>query len=328
MTADDRPFHRITKATGLVTRGGLMRYLGRRGSLVPSPPRMHLDKKHNSLSSNPREESGVIWLNAEKSYPGGDGARIERLPNFRMRTTGWAKILRAENWDVPAAASINYALPETLCASDDRVQIPNTALFPYKCIARLYITGRSGDRWVGTGFFISPRCVITNGHVVFPDRDWALEIEVVPGQCGELAPFGSQVSQEFRCVEGWTAGPVGDPDYDYGAVILPDTTLYSRIRAHFGFAVHNDPVILNNSGYPGDKPFGTQWYNAGPVVHQTHRRFQYMIDSAGAQSGSPVWVPDGRDRVAVGIQGYGGCPNFAIRCTEDVALNWANWSRA
>lgn len=289
---------------------------------------MPVDAKHTAVT-NTLTETGPSWVqHAAKQYASTDLATVEAVPGFHMRTTAWAQSLGREGLELPSAASINYALPESVCAEDDRVQIRDTTAFPNKCITKLYITGESG-RWVGTGFFISPRCIITNGHCVFPDRKWAKEIRVVPGQNRDVAPFGSAVSSRFWSVEGWIQpGARGEADYDYGAVILEDETLFNRIRAHFGFANVDDPGILNNCGYPADKPVGTQWFNAGPVSRKTARRFFYMIDTAGGQSGSPVWINEGGDRLVVGVHGYGGCPNSAIRCTSDVTLNWANWSQA
>ncbi|MCO5125592.1 MAG: hypothetical protein M9915_17875 [Rhizobacter sp.] len=254
---------------------------------------------------------------------GGDFNSVEPAPGFQMRTSEWEEQIPTEDLLLPPAGSAYYATPENVCGNDDRVRI-NTTDYPYKCIAKLVITGQSGNRWNGTGFLIGPKCIITNGHVVFPDRKWAREIQVIPALNGNSAPFGSQVSRNLWTVNGWADGS-GNPDYDYGAIILPDSTLYNRIRASFGYKVFANPGILNNSGYPGDKPTGTQWFNAGPVSRSTAFRFFYMIDTAAGQSGSPVWVNSGGSRIDAGVHAYGGCPNSAIRCNADVAKNWSDW---
>jgi glutamyl endopeptidase len=254
---------------------------------------------------------------------GHDYSQIENVPGFVMRTSDWSITVPEDKLAWPPASGPAYADPETICGNDDRVQITNTTAYPWKCICKLYITGQTGS-WVGSGFFISPKCIITNGHVVFPDGNWATRIEVVPGQNGANGPFGGQIATHFRSVVGWTQNR--DSDYDYGTVILPDTLLYDRVRAAFGFQINNNPGVLNTSGYPGDKPRGTQWFNAGPVSGMTPRKFLYMIDTMGGQSGSPVWVNNGAQSISVGVHGYGGCPNKAIRCIEDVARNWNHWT--
>lgn len=281
------------------------------------------DPKHRSISNKHDEEAAVARTRIETSSDGEDLSGAENVAGFKPRVTAWSIKVAEKDLNLPAAASAFYSRPESVCDNDDRVRINSTTDFPYKCIAKLFITGQS-SRWTGTGFFIGPRCVITNGHVVFPDRSWAREIQVVPGLNGSEGPFGTQTSSRFMSVRGWTEGS-GDPDYDYGAVVLPDTTLYDRLRAHFGYQVNANPGTLNSAGYPGDKPVGTQWFNAGPVTRSSSRRFFYMIDTAGGQSGSPVWIRNGESRIAVGVHGYGGCPNSAIRCVEDVARNWADW---
>jgi len=81
----------------------------------------------------------------------------------------------------------------------------------------------------------------------------------------------------------------------------------------------------NNSGYPGDKPFGTQWFNAGRVTKLTDRKFYYMIDTMGGQSGSPVWRFINGQRHAIGVHAYGGCPNSATRITKAVFDNMVAW---
>lgn len=282
----------------------------------------------------------------ETSSDGVDLSPVKSVPDFKKRTTDWAITIPDEDMNLPLASSAcnkiekslhgndDRVLLKTVHGNDDRVRIKNTTVFPYKCIARLYITGQNGDRWSGSGFFIGPKCVITSGHVVFPDRRWASEIKVVPGQNGNNGPFGAQVSRKFCSVAGWTDDNRENPeDYDYGAIILPDTTLYNRICAYFEYQVNDNPGTLNNSGYPVDKSVdkwkGTQWFNAGPVLRTSTRRFFYKIDTSEGQSGSPVWVNSGSNLIVVGVHGYGiyegEDSNSAIRCIEDVARNWTDW---
>jgi V8-like Glu-specific endopeptidase len=82
---------------------------------------------------------------------------------------------------------------------------------------------------------------------------------------------------------------------------------------------------VNNSGYPGDKPFGTQWFNAGAITQVTNRKIYYMIDTYGGQSGSPVWRFLNGQRHGVGIHAYGGCPNSATRIVKEVFDNMLAW---
>ena len=171
---------------------------------------------------------------------------------------------------------------------------------------------------------------MTAGHCVYSHAagGWARRIEVIPGMDAANRPYGSQVGTSFRSVTGWTRDR--SPEYDYGAVILPNNTLGNRV-GWFGFTSLSSSslnnLLVNNSGYPGDKPFGTQWFNAGRITRVTNRRLYYMLDTAGGQSGSPVWRYRDGQRHAVGIHAYGGCPNKSTRITRPVfdrMLEWKN----
>lgn len=206
-----------------------------------------------------------------------------------------------------------------------RVRPVDTSAFPFRCVAQLYATGRNGTT-LGTGFFISPRCIITSGHLVYAEGSWADEVLVVPGQVGTRMPFGAAAATTFWSVRGWTTSP--DPDYDYGAIILPDQALFSRVGAHFDFGVDDAPRILHNSGYPAHARGSFQQLNGGPVMRVCERKYYYWTANPNCQSGSPVWVNDGPTPVVIGIHSQGGRPSSAIRCGEEMALNWAHWSRA
>ena len=92
---------------------------------------------------------------------------------------------------------------------------------------------------------------------------------------------------------------------------LPSPSLGNQV-GYFGFAALTDAslqnLLVNNSGYPGDKPAGTQWFNAGRVTNVTARKIYYMLDTYGGQSGSPTWRFLNDQRHAVSIHAYGGCP--------------------
>jgi len=163
--------------------------------------------------------------------------------------------------------------------------------FRGRWIGKLFITFPDNAQFVGTGWFIGPRTVMTAGHCVFSKANggWAKSIEVVPGMDGTNRPYGSQVGTSFRSVQGWTQN--SNPEYDYGAIILPNCTLGNKV-GWFGFASLSDTslknLLVNTSGYPADKPYGTQWFNAGQVTQVNIRKIYYMIDTIGGQSGSPL----------------------------------------
>jgi V8-like Glu-specific endopeptidase len=222
---------------------------------------------------------------------------------------------------------------ETVHGRDDRVRITNTRAYPWRVMASLLITAADNSRWIGTGWFIGPHTLMTAGHVVFiknsgvAGRDgWVKRIQVMPGRNGSTLPYGSVTSSNFRSVTGWTRS--GDQNYDYGAIILP-TNLGNTV-GWLGFGVYSNAALVastgNISGYPGDKPAGTQWFDARKIASVNSRKVYYDIDTAGGQSGSAVYrVIDG-GRYAVAIHAYGGAvTNSGTRIIRAVYDNMVAW---
>jgi len=225
------------------------------------------------------------------------------------------------------AEDAEFMAPESVCGRDDRVRVSPATGIPWRWISQLIITMPNGAGFRGTGWFIGPRCVMTAGHCVYSKANggWARRIEVIPGMDGASRPYGSAVGTSFRSVTGWTNNT--DPNFDYGCIILP--TPLGNTTGYFGFASLSDSslqnLLINNSGYAGDKPFGTQWFNAGRITTVGPRKIYYMVDTFGGQSGSPVWRYLNGQRHAVGVHAYGGCPNSATRIVRAVFDNMLAW---
>jgi len=225
------------------------------------------------------------------------------------------------------------ARAETVHGRDDRIPITNTDVYPWRVHASLMITARDNSRWIGTGWFVSARTLITAGHVVHiknsgvPGRDgWVRSITVMPGRNGNELPFNSATSTIFHSVSGWTRR--ADPTYDYGAIILP--TPLGEQTGWLGFGVFTDDTLTssigNITGYPGDKPDGTQWYDHRRIAAVDNRKVYYDIDTAGGQSGSAVYRIENGKRFAVAIHAYGGATvNSGTRINTPVMNNIKKW---
>ncbi|MEF3115225.1 trypsin-like serine peptidase [Streptomyces chrestomyceticus] len=302
---------------------------------------------HTAVSNEPEEQQVVftaeeLAVQQPSEGPQGDAARptAEGLENVRgyNRPEGSPEQL----WQPPTAVlpdigEASFGPPpvaaETVHGPDDRVQITDTSVYPWRVHCSLLITAADNSRWIGTGWFIGPHTLATAGHVVYiknsgvAGRDgWVKSINVMPGRNGNTLPYGVVTSTSFRTVNGWANN--GDENYDYGAIILPNNL--GNTTGWFGFGVWSDADLLktvgNISGYPGDKPAGTQWYDARGVASVGPRKVYYDIDTAGGQSGSSVYHFYNGGRYGIAIHAYGGAvTNSGTRITTPVYNNYVAW---
>ncbi len=282
---------------------------------------------------------GVAMAGEEAAISSEDEASIERvaissqkpktlkIKNESDLTDAWYASFDGEKPKTDSELSV-----ESVLGHDDRVQITATTTYPWRAICSLLITSKTGKRYVGTGWFIAPGTVMTAGHVVYLHNEggWAKSIQVMPGRNGNSLPYGSATSSNLRSVKGWTNSK--KEVMDYGAIILPKSQHLGSKTGTFGFANLSDSSLktkfLNLSGYPADKPSGTQWYHGRKVDHLGTRKIYYKIDTYGGHSGSPVWYISNGKRFAVGIHAYGaggGSTNSATRIVKEVFNNMMSW---
>ena len=252
------------------------------------------------------------------------GGRLENVSGFnnsRALSEGFPAEdidLSEDDCNIPASCRLEYPAPESVCGHDDRQRQSPATTVPWRLVCQLKVKRHDGGTSKCTGWFLGPRTVVTAGHCVYSHKagGWAQEIEVIPGMDEANRPYGSQKSSRFRSVEGWIQGK--NINYDYGAVVLPDNSLGNMV-GWFGIAALTnasmDNLLVNNAGYPADKDFGTQWYNAGRITRIQSQRFFYMLDTYGGNSGGPVWrLRDGKRHV-VRHPRIRRLPNSATRIT-------------
>lgn len=230
-------------------------------------------------------------------------------------------------------------ITESVIGVDNRTRVLETELPPWRMICALRIDAPLGV-FLGTGWLAGPSTVITAGHCVFDSVQmggWARKITVTPGLNGAQQPYPSIPATRFSTVSEWHNDR--DADFDYGAIFLPDPI--GAELGYFGTASVPDAELanarVNVSGYPGDRGNGVeQWFHQNRVLATAPRRLYYDVDTAGGQSGAPVWLQpeDGSPPVVIGIHAYGvgGTPgylnivaNSSPRITDDVTDQIVEW---
>jgi len=305
---------------------------------------------HTPISSLSKEAAEAPTPKASVSKPPAEGKDpktpkpradgSEGVKGFKLKLTESAM---AESFKAPSTSKLrdigeaSFGPPppraETVHGPDNRVKITTTNVYPWRAHASLLITAADGSGWIGTGWFIGPHTLMTAGHVVYiknsgvPGRDgWVRSIDVMPGRNGSSLPYGKVTSKNFRSVTGWANS--GDENFDYGAIIIP--TNLGNTTGWFGFGVFSDSDLTssvgNISGYPGDKPAGTQWYDAHKIASVNPRKVYYDIDTFGGQSGSGVYRIMSGGRYGIAIHAYGGATtNSGTRIVKPVFDNMVAW---
>jgi glutamyl endopeptidase len=256
--------------------------------------------------------------------------------------------------DTAKAAGSAYGVagkPEDVIGIDDRVIIPDTSVTPWRCVCHLEITYDSGQVGFGTGWFAGPHEVITAGHCLYtrgtPARR-ARQVRVIPGRNGTLAPYGYVVATKFEWNKKWETASTDDDAaaYDYGVIHIEDQgsvndAPFGERIGYFGLRHYDaeeerrlDMAIVNNAGYPHEatKAYGTMWFNAGRVNMNAgpvrdDRFLEYMVDTTGGHSGSPVFLLDTTvgQRYVVAIHTTGNFINRGVRITAEVFDQITDW---
>ena len=238
--------------------------------------------------------------------------------------------------DIGVASFGSVPRLEAVIGTDERVRIQDTTKLPWRVNASLLITAADNSQWIGTGWFISPRTLVTAGHGVCIKRSdvagrdgWVKKIQVMPGRNGSQVPFGGLTATEFWTVRGWAEN--GLETFDYGAIILPSA--FPQNIGYFGFGVFQDATLLgataNVAGYPGDKPSGTLWYDERAVGSVKPDKVFYAADTAGGQSGACVYIVRDGQRVGIAVHAYGGATaNSGTRISSQVFANLTAWKRS
>ncbi|MFW9873465.1 MAG: carboxypeptidase regulatory-like domain-containing protein [Candidatus Thorarchaeota archaeon] len=219
---------------------------------------------------------------------------------------------------------LNYPTPEDVIIPDDRTYISTTEAFPWNTICKLYITAPDASTYWGTGFIVDSFHVLTAGHCAYihGHGGWATEIEVVPGKDGIWDPYGHAYMTYMRSYAGWTVSQM--PEHDWAMLTLDRnvgsyTGWMGRMTAASSDAIYSSGA--NSAGYPGDLGGGEyMYYDYDGGDGATEYNHYYWMDTAGGQSGMPIWRISGSSRYVLTIHAYGRggtLSNYGTRFNTD-----------
>lgn len=185
---------------------------------------------------------------------------------------------------------------------DGRSRVVHTNRAPHSAVCQIERDFGDGRLTGCTAFLISPTRLLTAAHCIMsPLRRrmglpyLATRIRVVPGKSGRGArPFGAQWAASWRVNPAYARRP--SPQTDIAVIDLP-----APFRPCPGFfriaALSNRELeevrarlLAHISGYPADKPKGTQWEHAERIDRVTAKQLLYSVDTCPGHSGAPVWV--------------------------------------
>lgn len=257
---------------------------------------------------------------------GAEDGSPERAPGFTHEALDAKPNERAPAGE-PARAEVTG---QFVHGFDDRTQVLNTTLYPFRTVVFLELYGYFGE-YLGhcSGTMVGPDVVLTAAHCLYdPFFGWTENVAVVPGKNGASEPFGFEWAEMWWVPDAWvTTG--GSSLFDWGLIALPDSTLGDVTGwMPVGVALTStlqqpdfQPAIV---GYPGDKPAGTMWGDGAQAFASVSDFFvEYDIDTMGGQSGSAVYSynldkPYFAFVVAIHIEG-GAVYNRGARVDEELA---------
>lgn len=195
---------------------------------------------------------------------------------------------------------------------DSRIHIARTRKYPFSNVCHL---GRDfgGGRQSGcSGMIISPRLVLTAAHCLFSHRRGGAprKIIVSPGRRDrDTFPFGRVVTTRYYVPRQYIQARGSSRQrkrFDYGVIVLSKP--FNRLKRFPPLKALSDRDVrvlqssglVGVSGYPADRPVGTQWYHKERLKGASARRLRYTVDTCPGHSGSAVWTTsDGSPNVTV-----------------------------
>ncbi|MCX2726967.1 trypsin-like serine protease [Thermomicrobium sp. 4228-Ro] len=204
--------------------------------------------------------------------------------------------------DLFAALGTERATYFRVFPPDERERVTPTLSLPASAIALLVGRFPDGTVYSCSGTLIAPSVVLTAAHCLYSAEfgGWFDRLLVVPGADrtleGMVSPFGVTEAVDGTVPRGWIARD-GDARFDFGLASL-DRPVGNQ-SGTLPLVLLDDQLIQDSNfsyvaaGYPGDKPFGTQWRAPGRGVRMvTPEVLGLQADLVIGMSGGPLLVTE------------------------------------
>ncbi len=220
-------------------------------------------------------------------------------------------------------------------AGDQRTIISGQNVFPWRTIVKLYISTSWGN-YVGSGAVIDNFHILTAGHCAYvrdsPNFGWATSIEVVPAfdnLDNPSDPYGHAWVTGMRSYTGWTSS--GSTGHDWAVLTLDRnvgafTGWMGRTTAGSGSSIYTG--IMNVAGYPTDVAGGNRLaFDSNNGNGATSLSHSYWADTAGGESGGPVWRYVSGNRYIMTTHAYGSSGDLPSNPNSGTRLNTDKYDR-
>ncbi|MBF8807510.1 MAG: trypsin-like peptidase domain-containing protein [Enterococcus lacertideformus] len=223
--------------------------------------------------------------------------------------------METKNVEAAPMKNLSELQIRSIIGTDERIIVMNTKEAPYNSITFIAVDGA-----VGSGAVIGKNTVLTAAHVVKnirnnPTKD---SIYVVPGRDGSSVPYSKFKIKAVHIPQSYIEKPSVDTDIAVITVDTLDGKSIGDIVPILPYKLTNTVEVgtdLVTAGYPGDKPWGTMWTSKGNSLDQTKTRIYYNMDTAGGQSGSPIYNLN-NEIIAVHTTGAGN-KNFGTKLNDE-----------
>ncbi len=231
------------------------------------------------------------------------------------------------------------ALPSSL--NTRTVFSPDERVVDWTKIGTVKILTSSGNIHMSSGFVVDDHTIATAAHCLITDgtADVITDIRLfdTSGECVLSAtPIEMHIPEYYiNPIDEDNDGLLDEENYDYALITInEDLSAY----CHYSLGVPTDSFLTSSSqisvtGFPGDLNnslyVNTMYTGVGNVTGGTAKRIFHNADTAGGNSGSPIYITETRNNqtfdtvVAIHTHGYSSY-NAGVRITTDLLQFYLN----